>query len=130
MKLKVLENNQNTLFKRKEVKVEIENPSTPDREEATNAIAQEFKATADAVKIMGIHGVFGTSVFKISANVYDSKEDKDAVELKKKKDTQREKKKEDAIKAAEEAKQKAKEDAAKPKEEPAAEDNKEEVKSE
>jgi len=129
MKLKVLENNSNTLFNRKEVKVEVESSSTPGREEATNAIAHEFKVIADAVKIMGIQGIFGTSVFKIRANVYDSKEDKDAVELKKKKDIEREKKKVEAAKAEKEAQQKAKEEAAKPKETPK-EENNEEAKSE
>lgn len=118
MDLKVINQNENKLFKRKEAVFEIISHSAPSRENVTKAIAKKMSASEDAVKIMNIASGFGSNTFKIQANIYSSKQDKDLTELKKKKDIEREKKKADAEKAAREAEQKAKEEAAKPKEAP------------
>jgi len=66
-------------------------------------LVEKFKVKKDVIKIKRIKGKFGTKEFKVLAHIYHSKEDKDSVELKKKKETSAEtKEKEHEQKHAEE----------------------------
>ena len=87
MTLKIIEEKHNALFGRKEVKASIESKTTPSRKEITEMLAQKFSVHADHVKITKIAGSFGSKVFTILASIYSSKEEKNIVELKKKKET-------------------------------------------
>lgn len=87
MTLRILEEKNNLLFKRKEVKAMFESEITPSRSHILELLSKKFSVSPEHVKIIGIKGSFGVKHFNIEANIYSSKEEKDAVELKKKKET-------------------------------------------
>ena len=92
MEIKVIEEKENRFFKRKEVKIFIHSEKAPSREEASNILSKKFSVPSTSVKIKKIRGNFGSKTFNIEANLYSSKEEKDSIELKKKKETAMEKK--------------------------------------
>jgi len=111
--MEVLKELKNDLLKRNEVEVVITQDKNPTTEEAIQAIAKQFKASEDTIKIKGINGKFGSHEFTIGANIYNTKEDKDTIEVKTKQEKEAEAKaKEEASKEAA-----APEEAAKPAEE-------------
>jgi len=86
MKLKITGEKQNNLFNRKEIEGEIQAEIAPKKQEVIEELAKKFSVQEDAIKIKGIKGKFGTKIFKVRANVYDSKDEKDRTEPKVKKD--------------------------------------------
>ena len=105
MELKILQENQNLLFDRKEIQADIKSESTPSKTEVAKVLAEKFSVPEEAIKIVDIQGKFGEQVFKLNANIYSSKEEKDKVEIKTKQEKEAEKKAiEDARKAEEIAK--------------------------
>lgn len=111
---KILEEKENPLFKRKEIKFTIEAIITPNHSDVEKLISEKFSTSPETVKIKGIHGRFGSKTFTISANIYKSKEDKEDIEPKKKEKAKLEEK------PAEEKKEEVKEEP-KPEEKPAEE---------
>ncbi len=85
MEIKIIQENQNPLFNRKEIKFNVEAEVTPSEKEIIELIAQKFSSQPENISIKGIHGRFGSKTFTINANIYDSPEEKQAVEQKKKK---------------------------------------------
>lgn len=80
--MKVLEETENKLLNRKEVKIIVEaakNPSLPD---ASKILAEKFKSSEELIAVNGVKGKFGRSTFLISGNIYKTKEDKEQVEQK------------------------------------------------
>lgn len=137
MEMKILEEKENQLFNRKELRLEIEANVTPSHVEVEKLISEKFSTTAENMKIDKIEGKFGMKKFLIIAKIYNSKEDKDNFEIKTKKQREAEKKAiaEERKKAAEEKKKaeeerKATEEAAKAEAEKPAEEVKPEVKEE
>ncbi len=105
MKVKIINEKQNELFKRKEVVLEISSEVTPSNTEVEKWLADNYKTEADAIKIKNILGKFGSQIFKVKANVYESFEDKDSTEVKTKKQREAEKKAlEDKLKTESESK--------------------------
>jgi ribosomal protein S24E len=86
MELKIIEENENPLFKRKEVVVAVEAESVPSNAEVAKALAEKFSSPEEAIRVRTIKGNFGVKEFKIVANIYGSKEDLEATEQKSKKD--------------------------------------------
>ncbi len=86
MELKITEEKENELFNRKEIKGVVESKVTPSRQDVAKLLAEKFSVPSENIKIKGITGKFGTRIFDIEANIYSSKEEKDSIELKKKKD--------------------------------------------
>lgn len=132
MEFKLTEEKENGLFGRKEVAGTIEADTTPSREQVLKVLAAKFSVPEENVKIKGIHGKFGSKTFDVQANIYSSVEEKDSVEIKKKKEAEAEKKMAEAAKAAaEEAAKPVEEKPAETSAEPAKEESKtEETKSE
>ena len=87
MTLKILEEKHNHLFKRKEIKAVLESEITPSRSHVLELLSKKFEVSPENIKIKGIKGNFGVKRFSIEANIYHSKEEKNIVELKKKKET-------------------------------------------
>ena len=100
--LNILKEEQNPLFPRREVEVEVSNLVAPKNEDVRKFLAEKFSVPEEAVKIHGIYGGFGHQKFKIIANIYQSKEDLEKIEFKSKKEKETEKKAEEARKKAEE----------------------------
>jgi len=82
--MNIITNFYNPLLKRKEINASIEAESNPGFEKTKKEIALHFKANDDVVVIKKVEGNFGRSSFLIDAFVYDSLEDKNKIEPKKK----------------------------------------------
>jgi ribosomal protein S24E len=80
--LKILKEKENLLLNRKEIVVEITSDITPSIKDAEKAVGEKFSKAEDHVKIKTIKGTFGSNDFKITANVYHSKEHKERNEPK------------------------------------------------
>lgn len=83
-KQEILKQRENPLFNRKEIEISIETNVAPKISEAEAFIAKELSSNPENVKIKKIKGNFGSQRFIISANIYNSKEDKDKIEKSKK----------------------------------------------
>jgi len=84
--IKILNHRENPLFNRKEVEISIEADVTPKISEAEVFIAKEFSSSTDNVKIKKIRGRFGSNNFIINAKIYHTKEDKEEIEPKSRKE--------------------------------------------
>lgn len=96
MELNIAQEKLNELFARKEVQGTINAEVAPKREEVLSVLAQKYSTLPETIKIKNILGKFGSKTFEFSANIYSSKEAKDAVEIKKKKEIEAEKRAEEA----------------------------------
>jgi ribosomal protein S24E len=84
--MKIIEEKENKIFNRKEIRAEIQAPKTPNKEELSNSIAEKFSVEKGLVVIENIDGKFGSSIFSVSAKIYNSSGDKEKIEPKSKKD--------------------------------------------
>ena len=103
-----LKEKRNDLFSRNETEFEIENLVVPSAIEIKNLIKKKFSCEEDLIRIRKISSSFGKRIFKITADVYDSKEEFNRIVKKTKKEIAKEKKQAE-LKAEEE--KKAKEEA-------------------
>ena len=78
--------NQNELFKRKEVVAEVDAEVTPSKVEVEKLISEKFSTTPENMFIKNIKGKFGSKTFRIVMNIYNSKEEKQSIEFRKKKE--------------------------------------------
>jgi ribosomal protein S24E len=90
---------RNDLFKRNEIKAELEAEKNPSFDEVRKMLSEQLKKPEENIDVYGIKGGFGKSKFIIKAEVYDSKEDLEKAKSKTQK--QRKKEKEDAKKPEE-----------------------------
>jgi ribosomal protein S24E len=77
---------ENPLFNRKEIEILVETKVAPKTSETEEFIAKEFSTSNENVKVKKIKGRFGSTNFTVTANIYNSKEDKDKIEPKSKKE--------------------------------------------
>lgn len=82
MKIEIINEKKNPIFNRKEIILEIESEITPSHVEAEKIVYEKFKPAPESVKIKKISGKFGSKNFKISANIYSSKEERENIEAK------------------------------------------------
>lgn len=92
MSLKILEEKHNVFFNRKEIKAAISSEITPSRAHILELLSEKFSVPPENIKIKGIKGNFGIGNFSIKANIYSSAKEKNAVEIKKKKEGAKESK--------------------------------------
>lgn len=85
---KIIEEKENFLFNRKEIKLVVEAEKNPNYEEALGIISDKFKADKENIVIKQVKGKFGRDTFLISAFAYKTKEDKEKFERKKKEKTE------------------------------------------
>jgi len=83
----ILEKKENPLFNRKEIIANVEAEITPSRKKIKELISKKLSISSENIKIKNILGKFGSKIFIINANIYDSEKDKDNVEPKSKKDS-------------------------------------------
>ena len=91
MDKKIIENKSNELLKRKEVKIIVKSNKNLSKKEASELVADEFKAPEECIVIKNIMGKFGRDTFLISTFIYSSKEDKERIEKKSKKEREEKK---------------------------------------
>ena len=110
MELKIIKEKENPLFNRKEVVMELNSAVSPKNTEVLDLVSKKFSVPEEQIKLKGIYGKFGASIFEISANIYETVKDKEDTEIKTKKERDAEKKAfEDRIKATAEEMKKSKE---------------------
>lgn len=83
-KMEILENINNSLLNRQEIKVLVESPITPSFIDAEKIISDKFSKSTETIAIKNVKGKFGRNTFLIHSFIYDSKENKDKIEPKKK----------------------------------------------
>jgi len=86
MEIKILGEKNNPLFNRKEIQVSLFSEISPNKKEVKKLISEKFSAHEENIKIKKISGKFGSKDFLISVNIYSSKEDKERIEGKSKKE--------------------------------------------
>jgi ribosomal protein S24E len=94
--MEIIEDKQNDLLRRRELKIITDAGKNPSREDAVKMIAEHFKADEENIVVNSIRGKFGRKTFLIVASIYANKEDKEKTEI-------TSKKKRDADKKAAEA---------------------------
>ncbi|MBM3234399.1 hypothetical protein FJZ19_04890 [Candidatus Pacearchaeota archaeon] len=82
--MKIIEDKQNNLLNRREVKIIVEASKNPSFPEASKIISEHFKAQEELIAVYEIKGKFGRDTFLISASIYKTKEDKNKTEKQKK----------------------------------------------
>lgn len=80
--MEIIEDKNNSLLKRREVKVIAEAEKNPSMQEASKIIAEQFKSQEENISVNQIKGKFGRNTFLITAKIYKSKEDKEKTEPK------------------------------------------------
>jgi ribosomal protein S24E len=83
--IQILKEKENLLFKRKEIEATLISEIAPKKEAILKMISEKFSTPEENIKIKKIHGKFGSKVFKLTANIYGSKEDQERTEIKSKK---------------------------------------------
>jgi len=82
MKIEILEDRENPLFKRKLVKLIVESKITPSKIESMKIISDKFKVDESKIVIDKVQGKFGRNTFLVEAKIYNSLEDKETIEPK------------------------------------------------
>lgn len=85
MDSKIVEEKQNSLFNRKEIKLLVESSVNPSKTDSEKLVSEKFSTTPENIAIKKIKGKFGRNTFLITANIYSSKEEKEKTEPKPKK---------------------------------------------
>jgi len=83
---KVINESENFLFNRKEIEVSVESDVSPSINEVKKLISENFSTDKEAIKINKIKGVYGSKNFRIFADIYESKESREKMEQKPKKE--------------------------------------------
>lgn len=83
-KMNVIKDFRNEMLKRREVELVITSEKNPGIKLASKAIADNFKANEDAVVVKRVASRFGRDSFSVEAFIYDSIEEKNRIEPKKK----------------------------------------------
>ncbi len=85
-KVKIISQKKNPMFNRQEIQVVVKADVSPKTSEVEQFIAKEFSGVAENVMVREIKGNFGSNEFLITANIYSSKEDRDKIETRTKKE--------------------------------------------
>ena len=82
----IISKQENPLYNRREIEFTVDSEITPSREDIKKLISEKFSSELEATRIKGINGGFGSKTFTINANVYKSREEKENIEHKSKRD--------------------------------------------
>ncbi len=83
--MQIIENIRNELLKRNEITALVESEKNPGFDEMEKRVSEQVGKSGENIEVFNIKGSFGSKEFKISANVYDSKEDLEKNKMKTKK---------------------------------------------
>lgn len=109
MEIKNIHEIKNNVFDRKELKAIIVCEITPSNKEVIEFLSKKLSVPEEGIKLNGIYGGFGSKEFKIEANIYQSKEERNKIERKTKKEVEKEKAEAEAVKEAKKAAKEKKE---------------------
>lgn len=82
---KIIQDKDNSLLNRKEIKILVGGEITPSKNEAEKILSKKFSKPVENIALKRVKGKFGRDTFLIEANIYSSEEDKNKTEPKPKK---------------------------------------------
>jgi len=82
--MKITSDFRNDLLKRREVGFVMDSGSNPGLEEVREMVASEMKSDGERIIVKALRSNFGSGEFLIEALVYDTLEDRERIEPKKK----------------------------------------------
>lgn len=82
--MKVVKDFRNELLKRREVELVITSEKNPGIKASSKSIADNFKANEEAIVVKRVVSRFGRDSFSVEAFIYDSIEEKNRIEPRKK----------------------------------------------
>ncbi|PIO08714.1 hypothetical protein COU59_00410, partial [Candidatus Pacearchaeota archaeon CG10_big_fil_rev_8_21_14_0_10_34_12] len=82
-----IQDRENLLFGRREIIFTMESSVSPSRAEVGKIVSEKFSTTPEKIKIKKITGKFGSNNFNVDISIYNSEEEKNKIERKRKKDT-------------------------------------------
>jgi len=109
MEIKDIHETQNLVFNRKELDANIISEIAPSNKDVITLLSKKLSVPEEGIKLKGIHGGFGSKIFKIKANIYKSKEERNKVERKTKREVEDNKKEIEVAKEAKKAEKEKKE---------------------
>ncbi len=92
MNLKIIKEQQNPLFNRKEIEAIIQDEVIPSKKQVAELLSKKYSVPVDSLRVLEIQGKFGSKDFILKANIYKSKEERDRIEILTKKEIEEEKK--------------------------------------
>lgn len=81
--MKILEDKNNELLNRREIKIIFPSQKNPSFAEAIKLVGDHFKTAEDLITVREIQGKFGRGTFLITSRIYKTKEEKENLEKKK-----------------------------------------------
>jgi ribosomal protein S24E len=84
--------NDNKLMKRKELRLHLVSEKNPGFEEISKKISEKYSVPQDQIVVYSVKNSFGSNKFNVEAYIYNSKEDKEKMIVKTKKQRKEEKK--------------------------------------
>ncbi len=84
----IIKEDKNLLLNRREIELEVHAEIVPSKKEVEKILSEKYSANPENIKIKRIKGKFGSKVFKVESNIYNSKKDKDSTETMSKKERQ------------------------------------------
>lgn len=108
--MQIIKNIRNDLLKRNEITALVESEKNPGFDEMKKQVSEQVGKSGENIEVFNIKGSFGSKEFKISVNVYDSKEDLEKNKMKTKKQRDAEAKGKEEDKAGGEKKEETKEE--------------------
>jgi ribosomal protein S24E len=82
--MNIIKEDKNKLLKRNEITAVFEADSNPGLEKLQKDLSTHFKSESENIIVNKLVNNFGTNSFMVNALIYDSKEDKEKIEPKKK----------------------------------------------
>lgn len=82
--MKIIKDLKNNLLKRREIKLVVNAEKNPGMADASKMIAEHFKSNEDVIIVRELKSKFGRDSFLIDAFIYNSVQDKEQTEPKKK----------------------------------------------
>ncbi len=80
MQLKIIKEKQNPLFNRKEIIAVLTSKSSPTKQEIIKELSEKYSVPFNVLRVLNIKGGFGVKEFTITANIYESNEQRDKYE--------------------------------------------------
>ncbi len=84
--LNIISEKQNLLFKRKEIVATLDAEITPNKTDVEKLISEEFSTSPEKFVLKYIKGKFGSKTFEVRINIYETEEEKQSIEVRKKKE--------------------------------------------
>ena len=90
MELNITKEDKNPLFPRKEIQGTVKADSIPSKIEVMKALSEKYNVPVKAIRVLDIQGKFGVKEFALRANVYETPEERDKLEVMSKKEKETE----------------------------------------